>query len=132
MTKRVKAFKQAMNDCETANSTIDAINKKLGEYNDIVISPSLTIRPDSTDKQYLFGLGVLNSKMTASQELGLPCEDVVKDKEQILAMHKLNKELIEWKTYKAELNEYKKAIEATLTKLDKFCMLKTPVSPADK
>ena len=132
MTKRVKAFKKASADYQIAKETIDQLRKEIREIGAIDLNSKLSVNVDSSDSQFMFGLGVINSRIEAAAELGLPEEDLVKDKENLLTLHKLCKELREWKSYAHELFEYKEAVEQSLTKLDKFLLLEKPVSPAEK
>lgn len=132
MTKRVKAFKKASADYQTAKETIEQLREEVREIGVISLSSKLFLDVDSSTNQFMFGLGVTNSRIEASEELGLPAEDLVKDKESILKLHKLSQELQEWEVYKVELLAYKKAVEESLSKLDRFMLLEKPISPTEK
>lgn len=107
-------------------SILDGISDGLGEFSDIEISSNVTIQANSSDKQYVYAIGILNSQIQASKELGLDYTKLVENKVKLLLVRGLWKDREEWNQFYFELVQYSMDLKKLLSDDEKFELLEYP------
>jgi hypothetical protein len=125
-SKKLTAYKKALADIADTRLILDGISDKLGETGEIYISSNVILQPNSSDKQYIFALGVLNSQIHASKELGIDSKELDERKAVLLSNRTLWKEREEWNQYHFELTHYIHDLKKLLSDDDKFQLLEYP------
>lgn len=127
--KKLNAYKQACADVETAEVICEELNVKLKELGTINVNNSISVEYHSSDKQFVYALGVLNSQIEASKELGMDCEELEKKKSSLFEMRTVSTDVKVWLQYFMELRRYKDGIERLLSDTEKFLLLVYPTKP---
>jgi hypothetical protein len=127
--KKLNAYKQACADVETAEVICEELNVKLKELGTINVNNSISIEYHSSDKQFVYALGVLNSQIEASKELGMDSEELEKKKSSLFEMRTVSTNVKVWLQYSMELHRYKDGIERLLSDTEKFLLLIYPTKP---
>ena len=127
--KKLKAFKNAVEDYKSAKEIVESISAQILEIGNLTISSSLNINGSSTDKQYIFAIGLLTNQMIACNELGLPDTDYRELKAKVQLLHHLRKELKPWQDYTDELAYYKRRVYDLLSDSERFELLDKPTRP---
>jgi hypothetical protein len=125
--KKLIAYKKAVKELETIRENRDAIRKEIDEIKSVEISSSLTVNYSSSDKQFVFAMGLLNSQIASCAELGLESKEYTEKKEKVLKICKLAKELREIDTHAYELERYKSDVYQLLSKTELFALKVYPV-----
>lgn len=125
MTK-LKAYQTAVSELETITVTIKSLESQLDEIDSLTISSSVTIKQGSSDAQYIFGIGILNSQILACKELGLDSTDKEDMKKSCMTLRTLSKELTDWLVFEDEIIDYKSKVFKLLTEKEKFFLLEYP------
>lgn len=127
--KKLNAYKQACADVETAEVICEELNVKLKELGTINVNNSISLEYHSSDKQFVYALGVLNSQIEASKELGMDCEELEKKKSSLFDMRAVSTDIKVWGKYFLELRRYKDGIERLLSDTERFLLLVYPTKP---
>lgn len=127
--KKLNAYKQACADVETAEVICEELNVKLKELGTINVNNSISVEYHSSDKQFVYALGVLNSQIEASKELGMDSEELEKKKSSLFEMRTVSTDVKVWLQYFMELRRYKDGIERLLSDTEKFLLLVYPTKP---
>lgn len=126
--KTLDGYKKALVDLEEATTIYNTISSHILEMDsEIKISSSVTITGISTDNQYVYALGILNSQITACKELGIDSTDREEIKLKIFIFRNLINELRQWSEFKDDLLRYANSVSKLLTDKEKFSLLKYPV-----
>jgi hypothetical protein len=125
-SKKLTAYKKALAEIADTRLILDGISDKLKETGEIYISSNVILQPNSSDKQYIFALGVLNSQINASKELGIDSKELDERKAVLLSNRTLWKEREEWHQYHFELTHYVHDLKKLLSDDDKFQLLEYP------
>ena len=72
--KTLDGYKNAAIELNAAEEIIKIIDNKLLSIGKIEISASVTVSTNGSEAQFIYGIGILNSQITASKELGLSTE----------------------------------------------------------
>lgn len=126
---KLDAYKQAKLDSEFAEETCKKLQESLNEIPEISVGNTLSISKNSSDKQYVYAIGVLNNQIVACNELGIDPKEYEESKSNILKFRKLNAELKDWNSYARELDIYKVKIHMLLDNNELFELLEAPVKP---
>jgi hypothetical protein len=121
-----QAYTQVLNDITFATEQIELFANRIQEIGSIHVSSSSIIDSRSSDKQYVFAIGVLNSQINSSQELGLDPKSYTDMKELVINLRVVTKEIQDWKTYLDELTRYKSDVYRLLSDDEKFNLLEYP------
>lgn len=124
MTK-LEAFKQAEKDINEAMEIVRALEEK-EELIEIRVSTNLEINCNSSEKQYLFAIGVLKSNIEACKDLGIDPSKKEEDLEKVKELFKITRERNQWEEYTYELRTYRDKVKALLSDDDKFTLLEYP------
>jgi hypothetical protein len=125
MTKS-KAYKQVITDVDFAKEQVELFADRIQEIGHIHVGNTLTLTSDSSDKQYVFAIGVLNSQIASCKELGIEDTNYVETKELVINLRVVTKELKDWNTYLRELEKYKTEVYKLLSDDEKFELLDYP------
>jgi len=125
-SEKLKAYKQSQADYNDASAVIDGIRKQSSEIRDISVSSNLVIDRASTERQFLFALGILSQQITSCPLLNLPDAEYIEKRDKITALWKLMQEEKAWVQYASELRRYTYELEDLLDNDDKFQLLEYP------
>ena len=125
--KALDGYKNAAVELNAAEEIIKIIDNKLLSIGKIEISASVTVSTNGSEAQFIYGIGILNSQITASKELGLSTESKEEIKNKVILLWNLYKERMEWAKFAYELEEFKCESYNLLTDKEKFSLLKYPV-----
>jgi hypothetical protein len=127
--KKLEAYKQAKADFEFAQEMCSQLMESINSIPEIYVNNNISIDKGSSDKQYVFAIGVLNSQINASKELGMDSKDYEESKANVLKLKLVCADYIAWETYRQELSNYKRELHNLLDKDDLFQLLEAPVKP---
>ena len=133
--KKLEAYKQVCADVQTAKEICNELDDRICKIGTVRASFNVLIERNSSDKQFVYGLGILMSQETAGIELGFSESELqsFKDKKaNLIELRKLVQELRAWDTYWTELRDYKYQLEELLTNEEKFSLLEYPAKPEQK
>jgi hypothetical protein len=125
MTK-LKAYQQSISDLQVINLTLDVLTQQVEQIGNVTVSSSVTINIASSELQFIYAIGILNSQIIASEELGISSILRQKDKLNCKTLLILKKELSDWIEYKCEMEQYNKSVGKLLTEKEKFSLLVYP------
>jgi hypothetical protein len=126
--KTLDGYKKALVDLEEATTIYNTISSHILEMDsEIKVSSSVAITGISTDNQYVYALGILNSQITACKELGIDSTDREEIKLKIFIFRNLINELRQWSEFKDDLLRYANSVSKLLTDKERFSLLKYPV-----
>ena len=126
--KTLDGYKKALVDLEEATTIYNTISSHILEMDaEIKVSSSVAITGISSDNQYVYALGILNSQITACKELGIDSTDREEMKLKIFIFRNLINELRQWSEFKDDLLSYANSVSKLLTDKEKFSLLKYPV-----
>jgi hypothetical protein len=133
--KKLEAYKQVCTDVQTAKEICNELDNSINKIGTVRPSFNVLVERNSSDKQFVYGLGILMSQETAGIELGFSESELqsFKDKKaNLIELRKLVQELRAWDTYWTELRDYKYQLEKILTDEEKFSLLEYPAKPEQK
>jgi hypothetical protein len=133
--KKLEAYKQVCADVQTAKEICNELDDRINKIGTVRPSFNVLVERNSSDKQFIYGLGILMSQETAGIELGFSESELqsFKDKKaNLIELRKLVQELRAWDTYWTELRDYKYQLEKILTDEEKFSLLEYPAKPGEK
>jgi hypothetical protein len=126
--KTLDGYKKALVDLEEATTIYNTISSHILEMDaEIKVSSSVAITGISSDNQYVYALGILNSQITACKELGIDSTDREEMKLKIFIFRNLVNELRQWSEFKDDLLRYANSVSKLLTDKERFSLLKYPV-----
>lgn len=129
VSTKLDMYKQALTDKEFACNTIKELSNKANSFETITISNSLSIRRGSSELQYIFALGVLNSQIASSTELGLDPTDLINKKTSVKDLFEIDKEYKAWAEFYDEICTYVHKLERLLTDDERFQLIEYPTKP---
>jgi hypothetical protein len=127
--KKLKAFQQANEDYKTAKEIVNFISGEILKIGNLNISTSLNINERSTDKQFIFAIGLLTNQMIACNELGLPDTEYRELKDKVQLLFRMKNDLKPWQEYTDELSYYKRRVYDLLSDGERFELLDKPTRP---
>jgi len=125
--KKLLAYTQSLNDLNCVKETIMTINNRIREIGTIIISSNVALNSYSSELQFIYAIGILNSQILACKELDIPTNEREAAKLDCKELMLLGKELIEWSTFKNELDSYNNEVYDLLDDKEKFSLLKYPI-----
>lgn len=128
-SKKLNAYVQAKADYEFAMETVRSIEEKFKEIGSIVIGSTITVDRKSSDKQFIYAMGLLTSQVNACQELGIPSGEYLELRESVSTLYQLIKEYKPWEDYAREIYRYKREVYAMLNDDELFTLLEYPAKP---
>ncbi len=133
--QKLEAYKQVCADVQTAREICNELDDRINKIGTVRPSFNVLVERNSSDKQFIYGLGLLMSQESAGIELGFSESELqsFKDKKaNLIELRKLVQELRAWDTYWTELRDYKYQLEKILTDEEKFSLLEYPAKPEQK
>ena len=133
--QKLEAYKQVCADVQTAREICNELDDRINKIGTVRPSFNVLVERNSSDKQFVYGLGILMSQETAGIELGFSESELqsFKDKKaNLIELRKLVQELRAWDTYWTELRDYKYQLEELLTDEERFSLLEYPAKPEQK
>ena len=125
--KTVDGYKKALVDLEEATEIYNTISSHILEIGTrIEVTNSVAITSVSSELQYVYAIGILNSQIAACKELGLDATDREEMKLKIFIFRNLINELDQWSQFKYDLLQYANDVLKLLTDKEKFSLLSYP------
>lgn len=121
-----QAYTQVVTDMNFAKEQVELFSNRINELGSIPVSTSITINSNSSDKQYVFAIGILNSQIASCKELGLDETSYTETKGQVINLRVVTKEFQDWSNYLVELSRYKDSVYRLLSDDEKFELLEYP------
>lgn len=126
-SKKLTAYKQAKQDRLEASEIVTDIHEKIEELGSIEVGSTITITANSTDKQFVYAVGVLMSQTAGAEALGFTESDYAEKLAQVTALWNLKKDLKPWNDYVYALRRYEQEVYALLNDDELFQLLERPV-----
>lgn len=126
-SEKLVAYKKAQAEHKEAYAVVDEIIEEMDLIGSISISSGLSIDKTSSEKQFLYALGILSNQIASCPLLNLPDDSYIQSRDSITALWKLIQEYKSWAVYAGELREYEYALEKLLDNEDRFQLLEYPV-----
>jgi hypothetical protein len=123
---KLDAYKQSITDYEFAISQHKLLKEEITTIGNIIINNTFSIDAYSSERQFLFAIGVTKSNIDACNDLGVDPTDFQERLETIKRLFQLGKEASQWWLFKEELSQYKYNLEKLLTNDDKFALMEYP------
>lgn len=124
---KLTAYKQAKQDRLEASQIVTDIREKIKEIGSIEVGSTITINADSSDKQFVYAVGVLMSQSAGAEALGFTESDYAEKLAKVTALWNLNKELNPWRDYAYDLKVYEMQVHGLLSNDELFQLLEYPV-----
>jgi len=124
--KKLTAYKQSLKDLTVIREAISELNNKINNIGSIVISSTVTLTSSSSDIQFIYAIGILNSQILACKELSMDTASREKSKGDCKELMVLAKELTDWKKFKNELTYFNNEVYDLLNDEEKFSLLNYP------
>ena len=131
-SEKLDAFIKAQAEREDASAVLENLYSKIKEVDYVAVGSTITITRTSSEKQFLYALGILNNTIASCKQLNVSDKEYVESRDRIINLWSLSKEYNEWCIYNAELGNYVDSIKRLLTNVDKFHLLNYPKSPTQK
>ena len=131
-SEKLNALIKAQAEREDATAILDNLYAKIKGVDYVVVGSTITITRTSSEKQFLYALGILNNTIASCKQLNVSDKEYVESRDRIVNLWNLSKEYNEWCIYSAELGNYVDSIKRLLTNEDKFHLLNYPKSPTQK
>ena len=126
-SKKLTAYNQAKQDRLEATEIVTNIREKIKELGSIEIGSTITITANSSDKQFIYAVGVLMSQTAGATALGFTESDYAEKLAQVTALWDLRKDLKPWDDYAYALRRYEQEVYALLNDDELFQLLERPV-----
>lgn len=126
-SEKLTAYKQAKQDRLEATEIVDQIREKIKELGNIEVGSTITITADSTDKQFVYAVGVLMSQTAGAEALGFTESDYAEKLAKVTELWNLKKDLKPWADYGYALRRYEQEVYALLNDDELFQLLERPV-----
>ena len=126
-SKKLTAYKQAKQDRLEATEIVTDIREKIKELGNVEVGSTITVTSSSSDKQFIYAVGVLMSQTAGAEALGFTESDYAEKLAQVTALWNLKKDLKPWEDYGYALRRYEQEVYALLTDDELFQLLERPV-----
>jgi hypothetical protein len=126
---KLDAYKQAKADLEFAKETVNKLHEVLRFYGTVTVGNSISINSSSSDKKFVYSVGILNNQINACKELGLDPQEYEESKATVIQLRATSKDLVAWTDYSNDLYTYVNKIHNLLDKDDLFKLIEIPVKP---
>ena len=127
LSKKLVALKQSEADFNYASDVIDTMRKEISDIGTIDISTNLSLDKRSSERQFLYALGILSNQIAGCPLLNLPDAEYIEKRDNVTALWKLKHEEKAWVDYAGELRMYYSKLQDLLDNDDKFQLLEYPV-----
>lgn len=126
-SEKLTAYKQAKQDRLEASEIVDHIREKIEELGNIEVGSTITITASSTDKQFVYAVGVLMSQTAGAEALGFTESDYAEKLAKVTDLWNFKKDLKPWADYVCALRRYEQEVYALLNDDELFQLLERPV-----
>jgi len=127
--KKLEAYKQAKADLIFATDVVSNLSEEIKEIGTLTVTSSTFIKADSSDKQIIYAVGVLNAQLQACKELGIDSTEIESTKSKVIQLKKLIADHTAWLNYCCDLRHYADSVHKLLDENDLFALLEVPVRP---
>lgn len=126
---RLETYVATLADLDFAKDYVKSLRLELEDLDTVQVNGTISISANSSDKQYVYAISILNNQMLACKELGINTKEYEDMKVSVLSIKNTTALHRDWQKYSVELYEYSQAIHKLLDNDELFSLLKTPVKP---
>lgn len=126
---KLESYINTLADLAFAKEQASTLRNELDAIDTIQVNSSISINANSSDKQYVYAISILNNQILACEELGIDPKEYQDNKVLVLTIKNTVALCRDWQKYSVELYEYSQAIHKLLSNDELFSLLKTPVKP---
>ena len=126
-SKKLDAYKAAVADYDFAMETVRRMEQRMRDIDNISIGSSITVNSRSSDKQFIYAVGILHNQMNACHELSMPDLEYREMKDRVLELSDLKREYEPWCDYASALKKYMREVRGLLSNDELFELLEKPV-----
>lgn len=124
---KLTAYKQAKQDRLEASEIVAKIRENIKEIGSVEVGSTITITADSSDKQFVYAVGVLMSQTAGAKALGFTENEYSEKLINVSALWNLKKDLKPWDDYVCALRRYEQEVYSLLNDDELFQLLEYPV-----
>lgn len=129
VSTKLDTYKQALADKQFAADTTKELSKRANSYGVIDITNNLYVSAGSSQAQYIFAIGVINSQIASSTELGLDPTNLIDKKNSVKELFAIDKEYKAWAGFYDEICSYVYKLEKLLTDDERYQLMEYPAKP---
>jgi hypothetical protein len=126
---RLETYVATLADLTFAKEQVSTLRTELEDLDTVQINGTISISANSSDKQYVYAVSILNNQILASEELGIDPKEYQDNKVLVLSIKNTTALCRDWQKYSVELYEYSQAIHKLLDNDELFSLLQIPVKP---
>ena len=127
LSKKLVAYNKAKADYSDVRTIVEGLREEIGDIGAIEISSSITITMNSSERQYIYAVGILSNQIAGCKQLGISDEDYTKQLENVIRLNKISNELGDWQVYMRDLELYEHRVYGLLTADELFQVIEYPV-----
>jgi hypothetical protein len=120
MKKIVKEYTKCLEQIAEFNKEIETYRKEISDIGSIDVSANTILHANSTDKSFIYGLGIVRSQIDSCALLGIPSEEYVQKFNNIILLHRAKTELNEMLLQKCKLQIKETDLWDIMSSDDKF------------
>jgi hypothetical protein len=120
MKKIVKEYTKCLEQIAEFNKAIETHRKEISDIGSIDVSANTILHANSTDKSFIYGLGIVRSQIDSCALLGIPSEEYYQKFNNIILLHRAKTELNEMLLQKCKLQIKETDLWDIMSSDDKF------------
>jgi hypothetical protein len=120
MKKIVKEYTKCLEQIAEFNKQIETYRKEISDIGSIDVSANTILHANSTDKSFIYGLGIVRSQIDSCALLGIPSEEYNQKFNNIILLHRAKTELNEMLLQKCKLQIKETDLWDIMSSDDKF------------
>ncbi|NBX72997.1 MAG: hypothetical protein EBQ89_01725 [Alphaproteobacteria bacterium] len=120
MKKIVKEYTKCLEQIAESKKQIETHQKQIADIGRIDVSPNNILHANSTDKSFIYGLGIVRSQIDSCTLLGIPSEEYNQKFNNIILLHRTKTELNEMLLQKCKLQIKETELWDLMSSDDKF------------
>ena len=120
MKKIVKEYTKCLEQIAEFTKEIETHRKEIADISSIEVSANTILHANSTDKSFIYGLGIVRSQIDSCALLGIPTEEYYQKFNNIILLHRAKTELNEMLLQKCKLQMKETELWDLMSSDDKF------------
>jgi hypothetical protein len=120
MKKIVREYKKCLEQIAEFTKEIETHRKEIADISSIEVSANTILHANSTDKSFIYGLGIVRSQIDSCALLGIPSEEYNQKFNNIILLHRAKTELNEMLLQKCKLQIKETDLWDIMSSEDKF------------
>jgi hypothetical protein len=127
LSKKLVAYNKAKADYSEVRAVVEGIREVIESIGSIEVSSSITITKDSSERQFIYAVGILSNQVIGCMKLGISRDEYDKQLNNIIQLSRFLKDLKEWQVYMRDLELYEHRIYSLLDNDELFQLIEYPV-----